>query len=93
MRKIRVGSLSDFPPGKGKVVEVQGREVSVYNVHGKYSAVTSKRARDHLAIAPGCAAHGRPFDVFSEDSPADQLADDREVRVLVEAQAVWLEIS
>jgi nitrite reductase/ring-hydroxylating ferredoxin subunit len=34
-----VGKVSELPPGSRKVVEVQGRSIGVFNVHGAYYAI------------------------------------------------------
>jgi len=39
MRKYIVGKVSELPPGERKIVEVQGRSIGVFNVHGTYYAL------------------------------------------------------
>jgi 3-phenylpropionate/trans-cinnamate dioxygenase ferredoxin subunit len=34
-----VGKVSELPPGERKIVEVQGRSIGVFNVHGTYYAL------------------------------------------------------
>lgn len=34
-----VGSVTDIPIGAKKIVEVEGRSIGIYNVHGEYYAV------------------------------------------------------
>jgi 3-phenylpropionate/trans-cinnamate dioxygenase ferredoxin subunit len=39
MRRYVVGKVSELPPGERKIVEVQGRSIGVFNVHGTYYAL------------------------------------------------------
>jgi nitrite reductase/ring-hydroxylating ferredoxin subunit len=39
MRRYIVGKVSELPPGERKIVEVQGRSIGVFNVHGTYYAL------------------------------------------------------
>ena len=51
MRRYIVGKVSDLPPGERKIVEVQGRSIGVFNVHGTYYAL--RNSCPHQA-APLC---------------------------------------
>jgi len=46
-----VGKVSELPPGERKIVEVQGRSIGVFNVHGTYYAL--RNSCPHQA-APLC---------------------------------------
>ena len=37
--RVRVAGAGDVPPGEGRVVEVEGRSVAVFNVDGHYYAI------------------------------------------------------
>jgi nitrite reductase/ring-hydroxylating ferredoxin subunit len=39
MPRYIVGKVSELPPGERKIVEVQGRSIGVFNVHGTYYAL------------------------------------------------------
>ena len=51
MRRHIVGKVSELPPGERKIVEVQGRSIGVFNVHGTYYAL--RNSCPHQA-APLC---------------------------------------
>jgi hypothetical protein len=88
---IRVAEVSELPPGKGKVVELRGSRVTVYNLDGRLYA-TATRALDPRAPDETCGCSpGLTFDVFAEDSPARQRADERACRVRVLSGAIWLD--
>jgi len=94
MDTIRVAALAELPPGKGRVVEVGDRQVTIYNRDGRFHATCTRRARSTHG-APGhtdCSMQGLAFDVFAEDSPAHLRADERTCRVRVVEEVVWLEL-
>ena len=89
---IRVAMVSELPPGKGKVVDVAGRQVTVYNRDGRFFASSthaSRRGPDAGDTSHTCAQHGLAFDVWMEDSPA-RLLDEERCCVRVEDDVVYL---
>ena len=42
MARHVVGRVSEVPPGKRKIVEVEGRSIGVFNVHGTYVALRNR---------------------------------------------------
>jgi hypothetical protein len=87
--KVRVARVDELAPGQGKVVDVGGRDVAVYNLEGRLYAVASRFARAPLAGAcePACPSHGRRFAAAAHDSPA-RLRDESEYRVVIEGEFV-----
>jgi hypothetical protein len=89
---IRVAHVSELPPGKGKVVELANRRVTVYNVDGKLVATATRPALPPRE--PDTRATDRPshaFEVFAQDSPAKLRDDDVTCRVRVEHDEIWLD--
>lgn len=39
---VRVASAEDIPPGSGKLVEVEGKRLAVFNVGGRFHAIDEK---------------------------------------------------
>jgi nitrite reductase/ring-hydroxylating ferredoxin subunit len=39
VKRVVVGAVADFPPGKGHSVDVDGRSVAVFNVDGRFYAL------------------------------------------------------
>lgn len=37
--RVRVAGAADVPPGEGRVVDVEGRSVALFNVDGRYYAI------------------------------------------------------
>ncbi len=68
---VRVASVSDIPPGAGKVVTVMGREVGLFNVGGTFRAIDNVCPHSFRPIGAvdfdgkvvTCLWHGLSFDV------------------------------
>ena len=43
---VKVLSVNELPAGKGKCVEVQGRKIGLFNVHGLYFAIDDECTHD-----------------------------------------------
>jgi nitrite reductase/ring-hydroxylating ferredoxin subunit len=90
---IRVAHIGELPPGKGRVVEVAGRCVTVYNRDGRFFATASHGPR-YSAVpvdTSACAPQGLEFDVWMEDSPA-RLGGEPACLVRVDGDEVFLVI-
>src|SRR5438094_17260 len=89
--QVRVAQLSELPPGKGKVVEVEGRQITVYNLEGRLVATSTRAPHLHEGETTDCTHHnmGLAFDAFAEDSPA-RLRTDGECRVWLDGDDVWM---
>jgi hypothetical protein len=93
MSIIRVAGVGEIPPGKGKQMEIADREVTVYNVDGRFYATATRHARvahGHLEITHVSA--GGIFEVYAEDSPARVRADQERIVVRIEADAIYVEL-
>jgi nitrite reductase/ring-hydroxylating ferredoxin subunit len=88
---IRVAHVTELPPGKGKVVEVDGRQITVYNLEGRLSATSTRSPHLHDGPAPDCSQHGLSFDAHAEDSPA-RLHTDSPCRVWLVGDDVWMAV-
>ena len=90
---IRIAALDELPPGKGKIVHVGDRTITVYNVDGQLHATATRsphRAQPAFGEADS-TYQGLSFDVFAEDSPAE-LADAEACAVTVEDGVVLIEL-
>ena len=71
MAFVKVGKMSDVPPGTAKVFEVGDRAVAVCNVNGELYAVDDVCTHDEGSLDQGdldgyeleCPRHGARFDV------------------------------
>jgi nitrite reductase/ring-hydroxylating ferredoxin subunit len=88
---IRVAHVTELPPGKGKVVEVGGRQITIYNLEGRFAASSTRAPHLQGGAAPDCTQHGLAFDAYAEDSPA-RLRADAACRVWLDGDDVWLSV-
>ena len=75
---MKVCELEDLPPGKGKIVQLGGFEIRLFNREGRVFALREERtaaspSARHLPPGEGgaaCRHAGSHFEVEQEDSPA-----------------------
>ena len=68
---VRIASVTDLPPGQGKLVEVQGREIALFNLGGSFYAIDNTCTHAGGPLAEGtlegeeveCPWHGAHFNV------------------------------
>jgi len=71
MPEVNIGNLSDFPDGKMKKVEVNGKEILVSNIDGKLYAIGDVCTHEECSLSDGmlqndvvvCPCHYAKFDV------------------------------
>jgi hypothetical protein len=89
---VRVASVDEIPPGKGKLIEFGGHQVAVFNVAGQFFARRAPAPDPHARFGETeCTQPGLHFDAYAEDSPAD-LLDEEPCALRIEHGAVWLEL-
>ncbi len=70
-QSVKVGQVSEIPPGERKIVEVDGTWIAVFNVGGTYHAIEDVCSHDDGPVAEGdldgyeiqCPRHGARFDI------------------------------
>ena len=73
MNFIKVANTNDLRPGEGKIVEVDGNEVALFNVNGEFFAINNTCPHRGGPLGEGmlegnvvtCPHHGWQFDVKS----------------------------
>ena len=68
---VKVGTTGDFAPGQGKMVEVGGKKIALFNVEGNYYAIDDTCTHRGGPLSEGelsgtevtCPWHGATFDV------------------------------
>ena len=92
MAFVKVGKMSDVPPGTAKVFEIGDKAVAVCNVNGELYAVDDVCTHDEGSLEQGdldgyeieCPRHGARFDVRTGEVqalPAVVAIDTFKVRV------------
>ena len=76
---VRVARTKDIPNGEGRLFEVGGRRLAVFNVSGRFHAIDNACAHQQGPLADGdldgcvvtCPWHGWTYDVTNGQSPDD----------------------
>lgn len=53
MGKHVIGKVSELPPGQRKLVELEGRSIGVFNVHGEFYALRSQCPHQGAPLCKG----------------------------------------
>ncbi|HEY7587335.1 MAG TPA: Rieske 2Fe-2S domain-containing protein [Thermoplasmata archaeon] len=93
---VRVADVSEVPPGRGKVVVVQGHPVALFNVDGAFFAVSNVCLHRGGPIGEGvldgpvvtCPLHGWEYDVRSGKNVGNPTACLRTFHVRLEGDAI-----
>jgi 3-phenylpropionate/trans-cinnamate dioxygenase ferredoxin subunit len=75
---VDVSAVDDFPPGAQRVVDVDGTEVAVFNLDGKYYAIEDVCTHDGGILTGGevvgeeivCPRHGARFSITTGEALA-----------------------
>ena len=76
---VRVAATSDIPVGQGKTVEVNGKQVAIFNYDGTFYAIDNTCKHQGGPLGEGelegttviCPWHGWTYDVTTGVSPDD----------------------
>ena len=99
---VRVAASGEIPKGEGRVFEVGGRQVAVFNCGGgKFYAIDNVCRHQGGPLGEGelegtvvtCPWHGWTYDVTSGVSPDDKDCNVPKYEVRVEAGAVLVAVS
>ena len=102
MGKIIAGKLSDIPPGKIIKVSIDGKDVLIANIDGKYCATDDTCTHSGSSLSEGkldgciitCGWHGAQFDCKTgklDKFPA-KIRDLTSYNVVVESDNVFVEM-
>jgi NAD(P)H-dependent nitrite reductase small subunit len=77
---VKVAQVGDVPPGSGKCVEVNGRQVALFNVDGKFHAIDNICLHRGGPLAEGeldgtvvtCPWHAWQYDVTTGVNVSDE---------------------
>ena len=98
--RVKVGTLDDFASGEGRVVDVRGHTLAIFNVDGRYFALDNRCPHrdgplgegDLVGTIVSCPWHGWRWDVTTGanvNNPAVKVAC---YPVAVEDGAVFVEL-
>ncbi|MDQ7850776.1 MAG: non-heme iron oxygenase ferredoxin subunit [Armatimonadota bacterium] len=89
---VKVATVDQIPPGQGRRVEVDGRQIALFNVGGRFYAVDDTCTHEEASLAAGalsgeivaCPKHGSRFHLPTGrvlSLPAVRPVDTYEVKV------------
>jgi nitrite reductase (NADH) small subunit len=88
---VKVARTADVPRGQGRMFEVNGRQIALFNCEGTFYAIDNRCEHQGGPLAEGdldgqivtCPWHGWTYDVATGQSPddADTCVERFEVRV------------
>ena len=98
---VRVASTSDIPTGQGRMFDVQGRQVAIFNVGGRFHAIDNVCEHQGGPLAEGevdgcivtCPWHGWTYDVTSGVSPDDPDTRVQHFDLKIEGSDVFVAVS
>ena len=99
---IKVATTSELASGQGKVVDVEGRSVALFNLNGEYFALDNICPHRGGPLGEGyidcanhtvqCPWHGWTFSVTSGVSPVNAMAKVEKFDVQVEGDEVRVSV-
>ena len=97
---VRVAGKSEIPAGQGRVFDIGGRQVAVFNVAGKFHAIDNVCEHQGGPLAEGeldgcvvtCPWHGWTYDVSSGISPDDPDTKVQRFEVKVEDDSILVAV-
>jgi nitrite reductase/ring-hydroxylating ferredoxin subunit len=89
---VKVATTNEIAPGQGRLVTVKGRDIALFNVEGKFFALSNACTHDEGPLAEGeisgheviCPLHGAKFDIRTGEvlgPPAYEAVTRYDVRV------------
>lgn len=87
---VKVAEPDELPPGKGKTLQIHGREVTIYNEEGRYVATSTWTRRLDAGLDTECEMPGHHFEVGVEDSPARLRAGELTCQVVERDDGVFV---
>ena len=97
---VRVASTGEIPAGQGRMFDVGGRQVAVFNVAGRFCAIDNVCEHQGGPLAEGelegcvvtCPWHGWTYDVCSGISPDDPDTKVQHFEVKVEGDSILIAV-
>lgn len=97
---VRVAQVGDVPPGTGKCIEANGKQIAVFNVGGTFHAIDNTCLHRGGPLGEGeldgttvtCPWHGWEYDVTSGKNIMDETVCVDRFEVKVEGDAVLVAV-
>ena len=100
LRRVRVAGVADVPPGEGRVVDADGRQLAVFNVDGAFHAIDNTCPHRGGPLGEGdlegtvvsCPWHAWRWDVTTGANVNNPVLRVACVPLAVEDGALWVEL-
>lgn len=97
---VAVANVGDIKEGESKSVEVNGREIALFNINGRFYAIDNTCAHRGGPLAEGicdgnvvtCPWHGWQYDVTTGTNPLNSQIKVKKYEVMVEGYKVKVKI-
>lgn len=97
---VRVASMAEVAVGAGMTVDLNGRQVAIFNVDGTVYAIDNLCKHKSGPLAEGevdgttvtCPWHGWAYDITSGECLEDSECSVDKFEVKVEADEIWLKV-
>jgi nitrite reductase/ring-hydroxylating ferredoxin subunit len=95
---VRAATVADVPPGTGRCVQVEGKEIALFNVGGTFHAIDNTCLHRGGPLAEGeldgtvvtCPWHGWQYDLTTGQNVMDDSERVARYDVKVEGDAVLI---
>src|SRR5688572_11466733 len=93
--RFKIAELDEIPPGKGKTTTVAGREITVFNEEGRFTATATATPRHgEMALETSCNMGGHHFDTGHPAVSPDRLhIEEEKVQVEVDDGCVYVVVA
>jgi len=100
-RLVKVAETNELSPGQGKLVQVEGNDIALFNVNGTYHAMDAVCPHEDGPLHEGeldgdtiiCPWHGYEFSVKTGECSVDPELRARIYVVKTEANDVFIELA
>ena len=97
---VTVANTNDLKPGEGKAIEINGREIALFNVNGRFYAIDNTCVHRGGPLAEGevaddivtCPWHGWEYDVKTGVNPLNSQIKVKKYEVMVEGYRVKVKV-
>jgi nitrite reductase/ring-hydroxylating ferredoxin subunit len=97
---VRAAALKDIPQGRGKLLQIRGRAIALFNVGGNVYAVKDSCPHRGFSLHRGkledgvvtCPGHSWQFDLRTGASVNQPEVGIRCYRVEIRGDSVWVEV-
>lgn len=97
---VTVANTNDLKPGEGKAVEINGKEIALFNVNGRFYAIDNTCVHKGGPLGEGevadgivtCPWHGWQYDVTTGINPLNSQIKVKKYEVMVEGYKVKVKV-